>query len=78
MSQDKIKEGKKDEISLEDLIEKERASLGSNLTKVTLDTFKQWKIRKIQERKDALRKDEDKKRADFKAGRQVGVRTLGI
>ena len=72
LKKDRIKE-KKDEISLEDLVERERAALGSNLTRVTLESFISWKKRKIQEKKESMQKDEDKKRADFKAGRQVGV-----
>lgn len=70
--QDKKKE-KKEEISLEDLIERERAALGSNLTKVTLETFVAWKKRKLKEKEEKAAKEEEKKRLDFKAGRQVGV-----
>ncbi|CAG7727200.1 unnamed protein product [Allacma fusca] len=73
LKKDKIKDAKKDEISLEDLIERERNALGSSLTKITLETFTHWKKRKIQERKDAMQKDEDKKRAEFRAGRQIGL-----
>lgn len=40
---------------------------------MTLETFLAWKKRKIQEKKETARKDEDKKRSDFKAGRQVGL-----
>lgn len=72
--QDKKKEDKKDEISLEDLIEHERAALGSNLTKVTLETFLAWKKRKVKEKKEAAIKEEEMKRLDYKAGRQIGVR----
>lgn len=32
-----------------------------------------WKKRKLQEKKDAAIKDEEKKRNDYKAGRQVGL-----
>ena len=72
--QDHKKEEKKDEISLEELIEKERAALSSGtLTKVTLETFVAWKKRKLKEKKDAAIKEEEKKRTDFKAGRQIGV-----
>ena len=39
----------KDEISLEELIEEERAKLGTNLTKITLETFTTWKKRKVCE-----------------------------
>lgn len=39
----------RDEFTLEDLIEKERAALGSqNLTRVTLETFMMWKVRNCQ------------------------------
>lgn len=37
----------KDEISLEELIEEQRAKLGTNLTKITLETFTTWKKRKV-------------------------------
>jgi len=73
LKKDKVKL-MKDEISLEDLVERERAALSSgNLTKVTLVSFIAWKKRKISEKKETLRKDEDKKRVDFKAGRHVGL-----
>jgi len=41
-------------ISLEDLIESQRAALGSNVTKVTLETFIAWKKRKIEEKKTRI------------------------
>jgi hypothetical protein len=37
----------KDEISLEELIEKQRTKLGTNLTKITLETFTTWKKKKV-------------------------------
>ncbi|KAE8747840.1 hypothetical protein FOCC_FOCC005453 [Frankliniella occidentalis] len=67
------KKDKKEEISLEDLIERERAALGSKLTKVTLETFIAWKKRKLKEKAETAAKEEEKKRQDFKAGRQVGI-----
>ncbi|XP_034946932.1 zinc finger CCCH domain-containing protein 15 homolog isoform X2 [Chelonus insularis] len=73
LKKDKKKEDKKDEISLEDLIEKERANLGPNQTRITLETFLAWKKRKIREKKEKAEKDEEKRRNDFKAGRQVGI-----
>ncbi|KAG7199160.1 hypothetical protein KM043_018047 [Ampulex compressa] len=73
LKKDKKKEDKKDEISLEDLIEKERANLGANQTKITLETFLAWKKRKLKEKKEQAIKDEEKKRNDYKAGRQVGI-----
>lgn len=63
----------KTEISLVDLIETERAALGVHQTKITLETFLAWKKRKLQEKKDKAIKEEDKKRSDFKAGRQLGL-----
>ncbi|CAG9828939.1 unnamed protein product [Diabrotica balteata] len=74
LKKDKKKlEDKANEITLEDLIEKERAALGPSQTRITLETFLAWKKRKIQDKKDQLKKDEDKKRNEFKAGRQVGI-----
>lgn len=73
LKKDKKKEDKKDELSLEDLIETERANLGANQTKITLETFLAWKKRKLKEKKEQAIKDEEKKRSDYKAGRQVGI-----
>ncbi|KAK0080159.1 hypothetical protein PV325_000364 [Microctonus aethiopoides] len=73
LKKDKKKDDKKDEISLEDLIERERANLGVHQTRITLETFLAWKKRKLHERKEKAEKDEEKKRSDFKAGRQVGI-----
>jgi len=64
---------KGDEISLEDLIEKERAALGAELTKITYDTFLAWKRRKVQEKRAKLSKEATKKLNEFKAGRQTGL-----
>nr|CAG4646526.1 EOG090X0C5B [Macrothrix elegans] len=74
LKKDKKKEEKKDEISLEDLIEKERAALGANQTKVTLETFLAWKKRKLREKEEQADKENTRKKAEFKAGRSVGVR----
>ncbi|KAF2892767.1 hypothetical protein ILUMI_13402 [Ignelater luminosus] len=73
LKKDKKKDDKKDEISLEELIETERAALGPNQTKITLETFVAWKKRKLIEKEDAAKKAEEKKRSDYKAGRQVGL-----
>lgn len=73
LKKDKKKEDKKNEISLEDLIEKERAALGPKQTRITLETFLAWKKRKIMEKEAAAKKAEEKKRSDYKAGRQVGL-----
>ena len=70
----KLLEDQKETISLEELIESERAALGSSVTKVTLDSFLAWKKRKLEEKKQQLVKDEEKKRNEFvKHGRLVGL-----
>lgn len=71
--QDKKKEDKKDEISLEELIEKERAALGPSQTKVNLESFLAWKKRKLREKEETAAKENSRKKAEFKAGRNVGV-----
>ncbi|XP_075166750.1 zinc finger CCCH domain-containing protein 15 homolog [Haematobia irritans] len=73
LKKDKKKEEKPTEISLVDLIEKERAALGPNTTKVTLETFLAWKKRKIQEKKDKMAADEERKKNDFSKGKQFGI-----
>ncbi|VVC95808.1 zinc finger CCCH domain-containing protein 15 homolog [Leptidea sinapis] len=74
LKRDKKKmEEKKNEISLVDLIERERAALGANQTKITLETFLAWKKKKIKEKKETMQQVEDQKRTDFKAGRAVGL-----
>jgi hypothetical protein len=40
---------------------------------VTLETFLAWKKRKIREREEAKTKETDRKKAEYKAGRSVGV-----
>lgn len=74
LKKDKKKmEAQKEEISLVDLIERERAALGANQTRVTLETFLAWKKRKIQEKKQREQEEDERKRKDFKAGRQNGL-----
>lgn len=74
LKKDKKKEEIGDKLTLEDLVEKERASLSSkNLTKVTLESFLKWKERKRKEKIAKHKADQDKKKADFKAGRALGV-----
>uniref|UniRef100_A0A182Q7X0 Zinc finger CCCH domain-containing protein 15 n=1 Tax=Anopheles farauti TaxID=69004 RepID=A0A182Q7X0_9DIPT len=74
LKKDKKKaESQKEEISLVDLIERERAALGPSQTRVTLESFLAWKKRKLQEKKDRLQKEEERKLKDFKAGRQNGL-----
>lgn len=69
----KILDAKKPDISLVDLIERERAALGPKQTKITLETFIAWKKRKIEERKEAQRKAEEKKRNEFRSGKNLGL-----
>lgn len=73
LKKDKKKEEKEEEISLEELIEKERAALGANVTRITLETFLAWKKRKRQEKVDKAREEMEKKKADFKAGKSLVV-----
>lgn len=73
LKKDKKKDDKKDEISLEELIETERSALGSSVTKVTLESFLSWKKRKIEEKKQAQLEEEKKKLKDFKSGKQFGI-----
>ncbi|XP_030642965.1 zinc finger CCCH domain-containing protein 15 isoform X2 [Chanos chanos] len=74
LKKDKKKEEKEEEeISLEELIENERAALGPNVTRITLATFLAWKKRKRQEKITKAEQDMEKKKADFKAGKALGV-----
>ncbi|MCJ8732948.1 hypothetical protein PDJAM_G00217400 [Pangasius djambal] len=69
----KKEENEEEEISLEELIENERAALGPNVTRITLETFLAWKKRKRQEKIDKALQDMERKKADFKAGKSLGV-----
>ncbi|PVD39074.1 hypothetical protein C0Q70_01702 [Pomacea canaliculata] len=73
LKKDLKKEEKEDLISLEELIEKERAALGFNVTKVTLETFLAWKEKKKKEKIAAIQAEQEKKKADYKAGRLIGI-----
>lgn len=64
---------KKDEISMEMLVEKERASLGKTVTKVTLESFLAWKKRKIVEKKNEKIMEETKKKSNYKMGLHQGL-----
>ena len=62
------------EISIEELIEKERTQLDSSkLTKVTLLTFVAWKKKKLAEKLDAEKKEMRKKDKAAKAGNIGGM-----
>lgn len=73
LKKDRKKEDKGDHVSIEELVEIERAALGHYQTKITLETFLAWKRRKIEERKENARKENEKKKAEFKAGNRVGL-----
>ncbi|CAG9088870.1 unnamed protein product [Plutella xylostella] len=74
LKRDKKKmEETKNQLSLVDLIERERAALGPNQTRITLETFLAWKKKKIKDKKDQQCKAEEQRRTDFKAGRAVGL-----
>ncbi|KAG9473434.1 hypothetical protein GDO78_013560 [Eleutherodactylus coqui] len=73
LKKDKKKEEKEDEVSLEDLIEKERAALGPNVTRITLESFLAWKKRKRQDRIVKAEEEMERRKADFKAGKSLGI-----
>lgn len=75
LKKDKKKaERERDEVSLEDLIEKERANLDTTkLTKVNLETFVAWKKKKFREKKLEEEKLKDKKKTDMKSGKTGGL-----
>lgn len=74
LKKDQKKDSEEEQISLEDLIERERAALTTqNLTKVTLETFLKWKERKKQEKTDQAREESEKKKANYSAGRLLGI-----
>ncbi|XP_057704297.1 zinc finger CCCH domain-containing protein 15 [Corythoichthys intestinalis] len=73
LKKDKKKEEKEQEISMEELIENERAALGASVTRITLETFLAWKKRKRQERVAKAKEEMEKKKADFKAGKSLMV-----
>ncbi|KAH8401315.1 hypothetical protein KR009_004488 [Drosophila setifemur] len=73
LKRDKKKEEKPSEISLVDLIEKERAALGPHQTRVTLESFLAWKKRKLAEKKAKMVAEEERKKNDFSKGKQFGI-----
>ncbi|XP_022327273.1 zinc finger CCCH domain-containing protein 15-like [Crassostrea virginica] len=73
LKKDQKKEDKGEIITIEELIEKERAALGGGTTKVTLESFLKWKERKRKEKIALAKAAQDKKKADYKAGRAFGI-----
>ena len=57
--QDKTREDKSETISIEELIEQKRAELSAAacLTPVTIESFIQWKKRKLREKAEKARSD---------------------
>lgn len=51
----------------------QRAALGPNVTKITLECFIAWKRRKRQEKLDKAEQDMERRKADFKAGKALVV-----
>ncbi|XP_060569761.1 zinc finger CCCH domain-containing protein 15-like [Ruditapes philippinarum] len=73
LKRDQKKEDKEEKISIEELVEKERAALGHNTTKVTLETFLKWKERKRKEKMKIQKSAQEKKKSDFKQGKAFGI-----
>lgn len=73
LKKDKKKADSKPLIAMEELVEVERSKLPSDLPKLTLESFLAWKKRKIAERKDKLAKEAADKKAEYQAGRNVGL-----
>jgi len=72
-SDKKKMEDQEEKITIEELIEKERAALGPNTTKVTLVTFLAWKKRKREEKIKEQNSKKNKKKNDLKMGNMQGV-----
>lgn len=68
------KKEEKTEITIEELVDTERAALGSAVTKVTLESFLKWKQRKLQEKKEALAAERAKKKKSVVEGKLSKVR----
>lgn len=75
LKKDKKKEDKKDQISIEELVENKRAELSAraDLTPVTLETFVKWKKRKLREKAEAANTADAKKKANAKSGETTGL-----
>lgn len=67
------KKDKKEDITIEELVEIERSKLGYNLPKITLESFVEWKKKKIAEKQDRDKKETDRKKAEYKAGKNLGL-----
>lgn len=65
---------KENAISLEEFLETERHNLGSNLTKVTLETFNAWKT-KVKKQAEEAAKESEKRKRDAFAKQKAGLRS---
>lgn len=76
LKKDKKKEDKEEKTSIEELIEQKRAELSAQnktLTPVNLQTFVAWKKRKLREKADQEKKDNEDKKKKMKSGLTVGM-----
>jgi len=76
LKKDKKKEDKTEETSIEELIEQKRSELSAQtkaLTPVNLQTFVAWKKRKLREKADAEKKNNEDKKKKMKSGLTVGM-----
>ena len=71
---DREEEEKQNQITLEDFLETERHNLGSDLTPVTAETFKQWKAARQQREELLLQKELLQKQDEFKK-MKAGIKT---
>merc|ERR1712136_266567 len=65
--------GQEEKITIEELIEKERAALGANVTRVTLTSFLAWKKKKRSEKLKALFAEKSKRQKNVKSGKLQGI-----
>jgi len=76
LKKDKKKVEKTEETSIEELIEQKRSELSAQtkaLTPVNLQTFVAWKKRKLREKADAEKKNNEDKKKKMKSGVTVGM-----
>merc|ERR1711997_865855 len=76
LKKDKKKVEKTEETSIEELIEQKRSELSAQtkaLTPVNLQTFVAWKKRKLREKADREKKDNEDKKKKMKSGLTVGM-----
>ncbi|PAV61141.1 hypothetical protein WR25_13340 [Diploscapter pachys] len=70
----KMDDQKEDEITIEELVEKERAALaGKEVTKITLQTFIAWKKKKLREKKKKEEEELKAKKDKIKIGKSQGM-----